>query len=165
MIQKTQLSTYVENAPGVLAGLCGVLADNDINIEAMSIQNARDYVLEMFKARERTGRRIAPAQNYASIMQDAADYSVIRMIVDDEERARELLDAAEYVFDASAVLVIPLENRPGTLGRIAAGLAEAEINIDYVYGSVTKRSEESLFIIHVADVEAALLKLQNQKDM
>ena len=41
MIEK-QLSIYLENKPGVLAEACKALADQDINIRAMSISNTVD---------------------------------------------------------------------------------------------------------------------------
>jgi hypothetical protein len=152
---KIQLSTYVADAPGVLSGLCALLADNGINIEAMSIQSSRDAVRRIFEAREKTGRRIAPAQNYASIMNDAANYSTIRLVVDQPDRAEALLREADYDFDLSPVLVVDMENKPGIMGLTADKLAAAGLNIDYVYGSVPAQDGTSLFVFHVPDVEAA----------
>ena len=43
MAERTQLSVFLINEPGELAKLCGLLGKTGINIEAMSIQNARDY--------------------------------------------------------------------------------------------------------------------------
>jgi hypothetical protein len=152
---KIQFSTYVANAPGVLSGLCTLLAENGVNIEAMSIQSSRDAVRRIFEAREKTGRRIAAAQNYASIMNDAADYSTIRLVVDAPERAETVLKEADYDFDQSSVLVVDMENKPGVMAQTADRLAAAGVNINYVYGSVPARDGTSLFVFHVPDVETA----------
>ncbi|MBU0513457.1 MAG: ACT domain-containing protein [Proteobacteria bacterium] len=161
MQTKTQLSTYVQDAPGVLSGLCSLLAENGVNIEAMSIQNSKDAVKKIFEAREKTGRRIAPAQNYASIMSDAADYSTIRLIVDQPDKAARILAEADYAFDSETVLVVALEDKPGVMGRIAERLAAAGVNINYIYGSVPANGGTSLFVFHVPEAAAAG-KLLNQ---
>ena len=42
------------------------------------------------------------------------------------------------------------------LGEIAGKFAEAQINIDYVYGSVMGDAEESIFVVHIPDIERGL---------
>ncbi|MDO9124116.1 MAG: amino acid-binding protein, partial [Deltaproteobacteria bacterium] len=59
MEKRTQLSVILTNAPGELSKMCDVLKEAGINILAMSIQNAKDSVKELFNMREKTGRRIA----------------------------------------------------------------------------------------------------------
>lgn len=153
MYKDTQLIAFLKNAPGELAKLCQVLKAQQINILAMSIQDAEDYLRGLFKAREITGRRIAPAANYGSVIKDSEDYSVIRFVVErhQTEEAIRVLKEAGYPLDTTPVLVITLDNKPGTLGTTAATFANAGINIDYVYGSVLSGSEKSLFIVHVKE--------------
>ena len=159
MYRDTQLIAFLKNAPGELARLCGVLRTRGINILGMSIQDAEDYLRGLLKAREMTGRRIATAASYGSIIRDAEDYSVIRFLVErhQTEDAIRVLREAGYAMETTPVLVIVLDNRPGMLGETAATFANAGINIDYVYGSVLSGSQKSLFIVHVkeADVERA----------
>jgi hypothetical protein len=54
MYKDTQLIAFLKNAPGELAKLCEVLKSRQINILAMSIQDAEDYLRGLFKAREIT---------------------------------------------------------------------------------------------------------------
>ncbi len=155
MYRDTQLIAFLRNAPGELSRLCEVLKGHDINILAMSIQNAEDYVRGLLKARELTGRRIATAASYGSIMKDSEDYSVIRIVVERSQTrgAIELLQSSGYAIETTPVLVIVLENRPGMLGNVAGTFARAGINIDYVYGSVLSGNKKSLFIVHVKPEE------------
>lgn len=163
MVKVTQLSAFVLNTPGELWKLCEVIRKEGINILAMSIQNARDYVMELFRARERTGRRIAPAANYGSILKDSEEYSVIRLVVDQPEKAQKALMEADYIFDLSPVLMVTLENRPGTLGELAGRFAKSKINIDYVYGSAKEEDERAVFIIHIEDVDEGIRLLKEPK--
>src|SRR5512143_2626577 len=50
--KRTQLSVILANTPGELSKLCDVLKASDINILAMSIQNAEDSVKARYKMRE-----------------------------------------------------------------------------------------------------------------
>ncbi|MEJ5375462.1 MAG: ACT domain-containing protein [bacterium] len=153
MYRETQIVAFLKNAPGQLAGLCQLLREKDINILGMSIQNAEDYVRGLLKARELTGRRIATAASYGSIIRDSEDYSVIRFVVErnQSQQAVRVLEEAGYPVETTPVLVIILENRPGSLGETAAAFAREGINIDYVYGSVLSGSASSLFIVHVKE--------------
>jgi len=153
MEKRTQLSIILLNTPGELAKLCEVLSAANINILAMNIQNAKDAVKELFKIREKTRRRIALAESYRGILKDSSDYSIIRIVVDKPEEAGKRLTELEYLLDSEPVLVFTLINKPGTLGQVAKKLGEAGINIDYTYGSAMEDAEESIFIIHVSEIE------------
>ncbi len=160
MSERTQLSVFLLNEPGELAKLCGLLGEKGVNIEAMSIQNARDYVMELYRAREKTGRRIVLTKNYQNILKESADYSVIRIIVDEPQKAENLLHELNYSVDMAAVLAVRLDNKPGQLGEISRKLAEANVNINYVYGSVEPSESQTVFVMHVSDIEKARLALQ-----
>jgi hypothetical protein len=155
MIRQKQLIAFLKDAPGELAKLCEVLKERDINILAMSIQNAEDYIRGLFKAREITGRRIAPAANYGSLIRDSEDYSVIRFVVEQDQTslALEVLKERGYTIEETPVLIIILENRPGALGSMAKTFAQAGININYVYGSALSGTDKSLFVVHVDPME------------
>jgi hypothetical protein len=61
---------------------------------------------------------------------------IIHVLVDDEaaERAVSALEAAGLgVADRREVLVVDLEDRPGSLGELARELAEANVNIELMY--------------------------------
>ncbi len=58
MERKIQLSVILTNAPGELSKLCDVLRAGNVNIVAMSIQNAKDSVKELYNMREKTGRKL-----------------------------------------------------------------------------------------------------------
>ena len=61
---------------------------------------------------------------------------IIHLLVDDEavERAtNELRRAGLGVADEREVLVIDIDDRPGSLGELARELSEANVNIDLAY--------------------------------
>ena len=61
---------------------------------------------------------------------------IIHVLVDDSKSAAArtaLEDAGMGVADEREVLVVDMEDRPGTLGELARTLGEANVNIELVY--------------------------------
>lgn len=151
-----QLSVFLRNVPGELGRFAALMAKSDINILAMFIQNASHYLQEMFEARGKAIKRTASAASYGSVLKEAKKYSLIRVIVDDTDRALKKLRKAQYWVNTSNVLVLLLKNRPGTLADISSKFGEADININYVYGSGAENVKTAIYVFHVPDVERAL---------
>ena len=157
MENRTQLSVILSNRPGELAKLCDTLKAANINILAMSIQNVKDAVKELYKIREKTGRRVALDASYQGILKDSSDYSMIRLVVDQPVEAEKLLLKAKHLVDTEPVLAFRLSNQPGMLGRVAKRFGESQINIDYIYGSAMEGGQESMFVAHIAEADYARL--------
>lgn len=152
---RTEISLFLKNAPGELGKLAELFGQAGINIDALTIQDASEYVQNLFKARGRSLKRIAPAASYSSMQKDSAEYALIRLLVSDTEKAMNLLLKNEYVFDIMPVIAIHIENRPGMLAEIAKKFGENGINISYVYGSAVEGSSKSLFVFCPEDIELA----------
>ena len=149
MEKKSQLSVILNNTPGELSNLCDVLRTAGVNILAMSIQNAKDSVKELYNMREKLGRRIALAESYHGILKDSSDYSLIRLFVDKPLDAEKALAKANHLIDKEPILVFQLANQPGILGQVAKRFGRAGVNIDYIYGSAMEDAKESLFVVHI----------------
>src|SRR5580765_1725068 len=67
----------------------------------------------------------------ALMVLDATDSAIIRLVVDDPDRARELLVRESFPFTESKLVVV--EANPSELNRMMAALLEAELNINYLY--------------------------------
>lgn len=152
---RTEISLFLKNAPGELGTLTSLLAGEGINIDALTIQDASDYVQGIFKARGKSLKRIAPAASYGSMQKDSADYALIRLLVDNTDKAMDLLTRGEYVFDIMPVIALEIENRPGTLAEMAKKFGEEGININYVYGSALPAGKTSLFVFCPEDIDLA----------
>jgi len=151
MEKKIQISVILTNAPGELSKLCDILKEDHINILAMSIQNAKDSVKELYNMREKTGRRIALAESYRGILKDSSDYSLIRLLVDKPKEAEKALAKANHLLERDQILVFKLVNQPGMLGKVAKRIGEAHVNIDYIYGSAMEDAKASIFVVHIAE--------------
>jgi hypothetical protein len=66
---------------------------------------------------------------------DSLDHAVVRLVVDKPAAARRLFEDHHLLVIENDLLALSLPDRPGELGRVAARLAKARINITYVFGS------------------------------
>lgn len=152
---RTEISLFLKNIPGELGRLASLLSDNGINIDALTIQDASSYVKELFQARGKSLKRIASVASYNSIRKDSSEFALIRILVNQTDKAIDLLSRNEYVFDILPVIAIELENRPGELAKIAGKFGQEGININYVYGSVSSPDAKCLFVFCPEDIDLA----------
>jgi len=87
---------------------------------------------------------------------DSVDTGVIRMVVDSPAKAKQALARAKITVTQQLVLLVALANAPGALQDLAAKLSVAGVNINYVYGSVTRQGNEGLLVLGVDKLGQAL---------
>lgn len=90
----------------------------------------------------------------ALTVMDTTDSAIIRAVVDDPDRGRELLRDHEFPFTESALVVVEVE-APEALNRLMAALLEAEVNINYLYSFITHPHDKSLLALSMEDNDLA----------
>lgn len=159
---RTEISLFLKNIPGELGKLASLFATENINIDALTIQDASSYVQNLFEARGKSLKRIASVASYNSMRKDSAQFALIRMLVDQTDKAIDLLSKNDYLFDIMPVMALELENKPGSLAAIANKFGEEGININYVYGTVSSPDEKCLFVFCPEDIELAAKIFQDR---
>ena len=152
---RTEISLFLKNAPGELGKLTELLASDNINIDAITIQDASAYVQNLFEARGKSLKRLASSASYASMRRDSAQFALIRLLVDNAQKTIELLKTNDYLFDSKEVITLEITNKPGEFTKITKKLGEHQININYVYGSVSDPDGKCLFVFSPADIKLA----------
>jgi hypothetical protein len=92
---------------------------------------------------------------------DAGQFGVVRFIVDDPDRAFDLLKRAGFTVTVSDVLGVEIEDKPGGFFQIARALGESGINIMDTYGYAIA-GEKMLIVLRVDDMEKALSVLKKR---
>jgi hypothetical protein len=159
---RTEISLFLKNVPGELGRLASLFSNENINIDALTIQDASSYVQNLFEARGKSLKRIASVASYNSMRKDSARFALIRMIVDQTDKAIDLLSKNDYLFDIMPVMTLELENRPGSLAAIANKFGKEGININYVYGTVSSPDEKCLFVFCPEDIDLAAKIFQDR---
>lgn len=98
----------------------------------------------------------------ALTISDTVDHSVVRMVLSDTEKAMEIFEEHGTLVVENEVLIVEIDNKPGSLSHIAHTLSDAEINIEYMYLATGKTSETGLLVLRVTDTEEALEVLKEK---
>ena len=93
---------------------------------------------------------------------DTTDSAILRLVVDDPEKARELLHDHGFAFTESNVLVVEVDAATALNGLVAA-LLEAELNINYLYSFIPHAQGKSLLALSMEDNEMAAHVLQRHQ--
>ncbi len=84
---------------------------------------------------------------------ETADYGVLRLIVDAPLKAAALLREQGFIVRETPVVQAPVPDRPGGLNCVLRTIAEAEIDIEYMYSVLGQRNVLAYMVFRVADVE------------
>ncbi len=95
---------------------------------------------------------------YGLTLADTEGHGYARLIVDDTEKARQLVEDSGELVAAREVLLIRVRNEPGELGRVLKTLAAHDINIEYGYSSGGPGDEKAMVFVP-SDIASALAAL------
>lgn len=96
----------------------------------------------------------------AMTVMDSVEHGVLRVVLAEPERAREVLSRLNAPHNETEVLCITLDNRSGALASVAEKLAKDHINISYAYCTAGAKGGRTTGVLKVADVKKAMRILQ-----
>ena len=115
-----QISVFMENKPGKLEKVTGLLAAEGLNIRAITIA-------------------------------DGGDFGVLKLLVNDPEKAGSILKRAGLAAVLKEVVAVKVSDQPGGLDRVARILSENQVNIKDAYGFVLESGRSAVFVVRVTD--------------
>jgi hypothetical protein len=96
----------------------------------------------------------------AMTVMDSVEHGVLRVVLAEPQKAREVLSKLNAPYNETEVLCITLDNRPGALAIVAEKLAKDHINISYAYCTAGAKGGRTTGVLKVADVKKAMRVLQ-----
>jgi len=126
-----QVSVFLENRAGRLAEVTSILADQKINIRALSLA-------------------------------DSADFGILRLIVDNVERAKSILKQEGLTVGETDVVAVEVPDRPGGLAHLLQVFKDENVNVEYMYAFVKAPSQSAVMIFRFDDPHRALQALQGK---
>ncbi len=92
---------------------------------------------------------------------DTADFGILRLIVDQTDKAKQVLKDAGFTVGMTNVVAVEVADRPGGLSGVLAVLNQVEINVEYMYAFVEKSGQNAVIIFRFDDADTAIEVLQN----
>jgi len=94
---------------------------------------------------------------------DTSDFGVLRMIVDNPEKASQVLRANSISVRITDVVLVKSPNKPGALYRMLDILSMEGVFIEYLY-AFSMNDETAVIVIRPANMEKCLMTLDKHKE-
>ena len=94
----------------------------------------------------------AAGVNIATLsLADTADFGIVRMIVDDHDRAREALAAKGHAVNVAKVVAVCVPDRPGGMAEVLQALDGKGVDIEYSYAFAFHSGEKAVLVFRFSD--------------
>jgi hypothetical protein len=93
---------------------------------------------------------------------DTQQFGILRLVVRDWERARQLLLKEGFVVKVSDMVAIEVADEPGGLADILDTQEKAGVNIEYMYGFTLKKEGKGVLAFRFDDPDRAIAALQKK---
>ncbi len=97
----------------------------------------------------------------AIMIADTADFGILRVIVDDPDRAMDILKKAQFTTKTTDVLAVTLPDKVGSLADVLSIFEKNGVNIEYLYAALDKAGETAVVIIRTDDLDKGLTVVES----
>lgn len=91
---------------------------------------------------------------------DTSDFGILRLIVNDHEKAKDALKAKDFTVGLTTVVAVEVPDHPGGLGSILDILSTNNVNVEYMYAYVHPGRSNALLIFRFDRIDQAIEVLQ-----
>ena len=118
------------------------------------VENKPGKLVEVTETLSRSGVDLR-----ALSLADTTDFGILRLIVDKPERALDILQEAGYLVQTSKVIPVSVSDAPGGLTGALRILADAGVDVEYLYAFVAHSRDRAFVIIRAEDPNRAIAVL------
>ena len=93
---------------------------------------------------------------------DTTDFGVLRLIVNNPEKASRTLKQDGFTVSETEVIAVQVPDQPGGLAGILNFLENNSINIEYMYAFVGKSGTDAVVVFRVENIDRAIILLQEK---
>ncbi|OQY53467.1 MAG: amino acid-binding protein [Desulfobacteraceae bacterium 4572_89] len=87
---------------------------------------------------------------------DTTDFGVLRLIVNDSDKAESALKKEGFTVGKTQVLAVEVSDEPGGLNKVLDPLSEQDVNVEYMYACANSQGSNAIMIFRFNDHEKAL---------
>lgn len=88
---------------------------------------------------------------------DTTDFGILRLIVNDSEKAYTILKKNKFSVSMTDVIAVEIEDNPGGLHKVLSNLGLDNINIEYMYAFITRtKKDKAIIIFRIEEVNKAI---------
>ena len=87
---------------------------------------------------------------------DTTDFGVLRLIVNDNEKAEQALRKEGFTVGRTKVLAVEVADEPGGLNKVLDPLWMQNVNVEYMYAFANPQCKNAIMVFRFDDHEKAL---------
>jgi hypothetical protein len=91
---------------------------------------------------------------------DTSDFGILRLIVNDVEKAKLVLKEKGFTVSKTEVIAVEVPDRPGGLAAILQTLDVEETNVEYMYAFVERCGGNAVIIFRFDETDKAIATLR-----
>lgn len=91
---------------------------------------------------------------------DTQQFGIVRLIVEDWQKAKNALEKAGYVVNVREVVAATVSDRPGGMAEILDIVSAAGVNIEYMYAFTARHGDSAVLIFRFDNPDAAITALK-----
>lgn len=92
----------------------------------------------------------------AMSLADTSDFGILRLIVNQTEKAVATLQDYGFTVMRSEVVAVAVPDAPGALGNLLSLMEHAGLNVEYMYAFVTKNQDQAVIVLRFDDIDKAI---------
>jgi len=92
---------------------------------------------------------------------ETEEFGILRLIVNDEKAAEEVLQEKDYLIKIVDVVGVKIGDEPGKLTSALDVLDKADINVEYLYAFMARTEKHAYVVLRVEDNAAAEKALED----
>ena len=92
---------------------------------------------------------------------DTTKFGILRLIVSDNEKAIEALEADGFIVKENEVIILAVPDEPNGLNSTLAIFDDKNINLEYLYAFVSSKTDEAIVVMRLENMEKAIEALNN----
>ncbi len=89
---------------------------------------------------------------YASASFDTPEFGILRMVVNEPEKAKDALTRQGFVTKLGEVIAVQLPDEEGGMDSLLAALHASNVSINYTYSSFGRMSKLPAVILHTDEI-------------
>ncbi|MBZ9570910.1 acetolactate synthase [Methanobrevibacter sp. TMH8] len=91
---------------------------------------------------------------------DTSEFGILRLIVQDPEKAKKILEDNNFIVKIIEVAGIELDDTPGGLATVLKILNDNNINLEYLYAFTHEKTEKAILLLQSNDLNLLLKVLK-----
>jgi hypothetical protein len=94
---------------------------------------------------------------------ETEEFGVLRIVVDKPQKATQVLKKNGFTANLTDIVAVEVGDKPGGLAAILKILSQNDVNVEYVYGFVEKKTDKALLVFRFEEPDKAIAILKKNK--